>query len=188
MIKYYIIWGDPLNIPNILTMIRFMLIPVFVYSFFSASENNYIIAAIIFVIAGLTDILDGYIARKYNLVTNWGKLLDPLADKAMQLTVVFCLAYERLLPSWVVLIVLAKELLMVVGGFWLYKKQIIISANWYGKVATVLFYLAILTIIIFDLSEFVRLVIIDIVLVVMIFAFIRYSLCFRGMQQNKEKS
>ncbi|MDK2933316.1 MAG: hypothetical protein PWP27_1126 [Clostridiales bacterium] len=117
-----------MNIPNILTLIRFLLIPVFVYFFFSNLEHNYLISATIFIFAGITDVLDGYIARTYNMVTKWGKLLDPLADKSMQLTVVFCLAYKKIIPLWAIYIILIKEILMVIGSIVLYRDKIVVSS------------------------------------------------------------
>ena len=118
-----------MNVPNILTVFRFLLIPVFIYFFFSDLPNNYVISAVIFILAGITDILDGYIARKFNIITKWGKLMDPLADKAIQLTVIFCLAYIKLVPLWAIFIILIKEILMVIGGVVLYKDKIVVRAN-----------------------------------------------------------
>lgn len=137
-----------MSIPNILTVFRFLLIPVFIYFFFSSIPNNYVISAIVFILAGITDVLDGFIARRFNMVTKWGKLMDPLADKSIQLTVIFCLAYIGLVPIWAISIVLIKELLMVMGGIVLYRDKIVVEASWYGKAATCLFYISVLTVII----------------------------------------
>ncbi|SNX55062.1 CDP-alcohol phosphatidyltransferase family protein [Thermoanaerobacterium sp. RBIITD] len=75
-----------MNIPNVLTLLRFILIPIFVYSYFYITDGN-IFAAIIFIVSGITDVLDGYIARHYNQITKMGILMDPLADKLMIITV-----------------------------------------------------------------------------------------------------
>lgn len=128
------------NVPNILTMLRMALIGVFIWQF---TIGHRYWAMIIFIIAGITDLLDGYIARKYQLVTSFGKLMDPLADKLMLITALTCLAVARLVPIWVIVIVLLKEIVMVVGGFLLYKRGIVVQAELIGKVATVVFVLAV---------------------------------------------
>lgn len=137
-----------MNIPNILTAIRFLLAPVFVFTFFSSHENNLKLSAYIFLFAGITDVLDGYIARKYNYITKWGQAMDPLADKIMQLTVLICLTINRLIPIWIIIVVGIKELLMIAGGVFLYTKRdnVVIPARNYGKISTVLFYIAVLLI------------------------------------------
>ena len=128
------------QIPNILTIIRFLLIPVILFFIFT---GNYLVAFIIFTISGITDIADGFIARKYNLVSNFGKLMDPLADKLTQISVLFSLTAVKIIPIWIVIIVLVKELIMVCGASFLYGKDVVVYSRWYGKLATVLFYIAI---------------------------------------------
>ena len=128
------------HIPNILTIIRFLLIPILI---FSAIEHDYVSTIIVLTISGLTDILDGYIARKYNLISDLGKLLDPLADKATQLALLATLTILKFIPVWIVIIVVIKEFLMISGASFLYGKELVVSSKWYGKLATVLFYIAI---------------------------------------------
>jgi cardiolipin synthase len=132
-------------LPNILTILRIVLIPVFVWLFFSEIPNNLNYALIVFITAGVTDVLDGYIARKYHLESDLGKVLDPLADKMMLLSVLICLTSTDLIPLWVVLIIMLKEMVMIYGGIYLYfsKVQVIIPSNKYGKIGTLLFYFAI---------------------------------------------
>lgn len=127
-------------IPNILTIIRFLLIPVIIDCI---SHNRYIDAIIVFSVSGLTDILDGMIARKFNLITDFGKLIDPLADKATQLSMLAMLTFKHIIPIWIVIVVFIKELFMVCGASFLYGKELVVSSKWYGKLATVLFYIAI---------------------------------------------
>lgn len=131
-----------MNVPNILTVLRFALIPVFAYYL---STRHYIAAVILFLAGGLTDILDGYIARKYSLVTSWGKIADPMADKLMQMTALGILSIVlNIVPIELLFVILAKEILMGIGALVLYKQNnYVVSANWYGKMATVVFYLAI---------------------------------------------
>ena len=128
------------HIPNLLTIIRFVLIPVIVIML---SNGDYIGAIVVFSISGITDILDGAIARKYNLISDFGKLMDPLADKATQLSILFTLTTKRIIPFWIVSIVTIKEFLMVCGASFLYGKDLVVSSKWYGKTTTVLFYIAI---------------------------------------------
>lgn len=128
------------QIPNILTIFRFILIPFIVINLV---YDSYIAAFIIFTISGLTDILDGFIARKYNFITNFGKLIDPLADKCTQIITLGTLAIKDIIPMWIIIIVILKEFIMVAGASFLYGKELVVSSRWYGKLATVLFYIAI---------------------------------------------
>lgn len=136
MAKHENIW----NVPNILTMLRMVLIGIFVWVFV---QGHLYWAMVIFILASITDLLDGYIARKYNLVTNFGKLMDPLADKLMLVTALICLTTQELVPLWVVLVVALKELLMVVGGYFLLKHGIVVQARFIGKAATFMFAVAV---------------------------------------------
>ncbi len=136
-----------MNIPNILTTIRLFLIPVFILVFFLPIQNNIILAVFIFLMAGLTDILDGYIARKYNLITVYGTVLDPLADKLMLVTVLVCLVISKFIPFWILLVVSIKEFLMISTGIILYKNGKVIPSNIFGKISTLLFYLSIVVLV-----------------------------------------
>lgn len=127
-------------IPNALTILRLLLIPFIVLYIFS---GNYILAFVFFTISGLTDIADGFIARKFNLVSNFGKLMDPLADKLTQIATLTSLVITNIIPIWILLIVLLKEFFMIVGASFLYGKDVVVYSKWYGKLATVLFYVAI---------------------------------------------
>ena len=145
------------HIPNILTSIRFLLVPFVVIS--SLSGNN-ILAIILILTASFTDILDGTIARKYNVISTFGKLMDPLADKFMQVSILIVLFILKLVPLWIVLIFVLKELILIIGSIFLYKKDMVVSSNWYGKLATVVIYLAIIFSMIinhFDLNNFYEL-------------------------------
>ena len=129
------------NIPNILTIIRFILIP---FIFTSVVNEDFLATIIIFTISAITDILDGYIARKYNYITDIGKLIDPLADKLTQMSLLLSLAILKILPWWIFAIVFIKECVMIISASLMYKKEdVVVYSKWYGKLATVLFYLAI---------------------------------------------
>ena len=128
------------HIPNTLTIVRFLLIPFILFYIFT---GNYILAFIFFTISGITDVVDGFIARKFNLISNFGKLMDPLADKLTQIATLTSLVIIDIIPIWILIIVLAKEFIMIVGASFLYGKDVVVYSRWYGKAATVLFYLAI---------------------------------------------
>lgn len=132
------------NVPNALTILRMILIPVFVILFFSGSTpaetdayRKWSLA--VFLLASFTDCLDGMIARKYNLITDFGKLFDPLADKLMVCTALVCQGIAGVFPWLAIFVVMAKELLLVLGGVFMLKKQIVVYSNYFGKVAQVFF-------------------------------------------------
>lgn len=135
-------------IPNLLTTVRLGLVPVFVY--FMLGSHNLYAAALVLVLSGITDVIDGYIARHFNMITDFGKIYDPFVDKLMQITVVVCLVIRGIIPIWLLAIVAAKEVTMIVTGGILYLKKIVVSSNWYGKAATVIFYAAVLVMIIWN--------------------------------------
>lgn len=127
------------NIPNILSMIRIVLVFVFVVCFFSLKTPY--IALLVFLLAGATDVVDGYLARRNNWVTNLGKVLDPFADKLMQCTVLICLYIKHFIPLWFVLPFIAKEVFSLVIGLVVIKRRsVAIVSKWYGKFTVCLFY------------------------------------------------
>ena len=128
------------NIPNILTMLRFVLIPFILYFL---SIDNYILTFVFLTLSGITDVLDGFIARKFNFITDFGKLIDPLADKATQLLTLAALVLKNIIPLWILGILVLKEFIMIAGASFLYGKELVVSSKWYGKLATVLIYVAI---------------------------------------------
>lgn len=130
------------HVPNILTIIRFFLIPVIISYLL---KGDYILSFVFLTISGLTDVLDGFIARKFNFITNFGKLIDPLADKTTQISVLSVLAIQNVIPLWILIIVVLKEFTMIAGASFLYGKEFVVSSKWYGKLSTVLFYVAIVS-------------------------------------------
>ena len=108
------------HVPNILTMIRFLLIPVIIYFL---AINQYIVGLILFVISGITDVIDGAIARKFNFITDFGKLMDPLADKLTQISVLATLMVKGIIPIWILVIVIVKEAVMIAGASFLYGRD-----------------------------------------------------------------
>ena len=146
------------QIPNIITLSRFFLIPFIVIS---ALQGNYAATIVFLTISGITDILDGAIARKFNLISNFGKLIDPVADKSTQIAMLSVLVINNIIPLWILLVVIFKEFIMVSGASFLYGKELIVSSKWYGKLSTVLFYIAIVISLLikllsqFDLPKFI---------------------------------
>lgn len=128
------------NVPNALTIARFILIP---FILISLIQNDYILTFIFLTLSALTDVLDGYIARKFDLISNFGKLIDPLADKATQIAILTALALKGFIPIWMIFVIFLKEFAMIAGASFLYGKELVVSSRWYGKLATVLFYIAI---------------------------------------------
>ncbi len=125
-----------MNLPNKLTMLRIILVPVFVACMLIPFPNNNWVALLIFIIASLTDLADGKIARKYNLVTNFGKFMDPLADKLLVTSALICLVGLGKIASWIVIIIVARE--FAISGFRLLaaNDNIVIAANYWGKFKT----------------------------------------------------
>ena len=128
-----------MNLPNKLTIFRVILIPFFVAVLLLRPEDGSwrLIADGIFIVASLTDMLDGKIARKYNLVTNFGKFMDPLADKLLVCSAMICLVALNQLPAWIVIIIISRE--FIISGFRLIAadNNVVIAANYWGKFKTV---------------------------------------------------
>lgn len=127
-----------MNLPNKLTILRVVLIPFFVFFLLAPYFEGYgnYIAVAIFIVASLTDMLDGKIARKYNLVTNFGKFMDPLADKLLVCSAMICLIETGKLAAWIVIVIIARE--FIISGFRLVASDngVVIAASYWGKFKT----------------------------------------------------
>lgn len=127
-----------MNLPNKLTIFRVILIPFFVFFLLAPYFPGYgkYIAVAIFIVASLTDLADGKIARKYNLVTNFGKFMDPLADKLLVCSAMICLVETKKLAAWIVIIIIARE--FIISGFRLVASDngVVIAASYWGKFKT----------------------------------------------------
>lgn len=152
---------DITKIPNLLSLLRIILIPVFVIVFLwengeirynidiGEEANGYVIAAAIVVLSGLTDAADGFIARRFNMITDLGKVLDPFADKLTQAAVVVCLFFRykeiwELIAVLLALIVVKEITMLVMGMLFLKKGQDLGGAKWFGKLATIVFYVLVI--------------------------------------------
>ena len=133
------------NLPNLITSFRVLLIPIFIYVYFKNPEENLLYSVVIFFVAGISDFLDGYLARKNNLVTPFGTVMDPLADKLMLLTAIVSYTITDVIPYAILILVGVRETLMILGGIVVYKMGIINPANKLGKFVTFSFYIGILT-------------------------------------------
>lgn len=131
-----------------ITIFRILLIPVFLLVFHSNLENHILYAGLIFLVSGISDIADGYIARKYDMSTKLGAVLDPFADKLMSFAVLISFAMGGFVPGWIIVLILVKESIMILGGAILYfmEENIVIPSNKFGKAATFGLYASILSI------------------------------------------
>lgn len=153
-----------MNLPNKLTVLRVLMIPVFVVFMLtplSEGAGKYI-ALVIFCVASLTDMLDGKIARKQNLVTNFGKFMDPLADKLLVCSAMICLIEQGKLAAWIVLIIIARE--FIISGFRLVASDngVVIAASYWGKFKTVS-HMAMIILLILDIRHPVMQILTEIV-------------------------
>ena len=126
------------HIPNILSFLRLAMVGLFIWLFLS---ERYILALIVYVAAFITDVLDGYLARRFNWITNLGKLLDPFADKLMLVSVLACLLAAGKIKWYLFAVMLLKEAMMIIGSlFLLNKRKVVVYSDWWGKIATGLFF------------------------------------------------
>lgn len=127
-----------MNLPNKLTILRVLMIPLFLFFLLTdiAGASSRYIACAIFVVASLTDLIDGKIARKYNMVTNFGKFMDPLADKLLVCSALIAFVELSYLPAWIVIIIISRE--FIISGFRLIAadKGVVIAASYWGKFKT----------------------------------------------------
>ena len=173
-----------LTVPNGLSLLRILIVPFFAWFFM---KDQWAVAVALLVLSGLTDMVDGFLARKLNQVTELGKMLDPFADKLTQGVVALCLAIKFPVIGPVLLVFILKELLMLCCAVFLLKKRKRpCAAKWYGKVATVLFYISVAAIVVMDgffhvsglVFDVVSNVLLILTAVMMIFSAVKYFQIF----------
>ena len=179
-----------MTIPNILSIVRILLIPLFLWTYLGAAgQPMFLIAAGILLFSGLTDLLDGYIARKYKMVTQLGKILDPLADKLTQAAVCAALAVRMPSVVYLLIIFIVKELIMLCAGIFLIRKKVIItSSRWFGKLYTFVFYAVMLSIIAIPIVD--PTIVFWMLMAVagfMLFSFFKYIPIFFHLKNNGER-
>ena len=131
-------------IPNVLSVIRLCMVPLFVYVFYLHYPENIWYAVLVFFLAGATDVLDGWLARRNGWISNVGKILDPAADKLMQCAALICLYSKAIIPMWLMIAYIAKELLILVGAAFVFRKRsIVVKSSFWGKFAVCVFYASI---------------------------------------------
>ena len=126
-----------MNLPNKLTLFRIFLIPVLIIMMLSNLESKYLISCIIFIVASITDAMDGHIARKYNLVTDFGKFMDPLADKLLVIAALTCMIEAGLVAAWMVIIIVSRELTVSILRAIAAADGKVIAASGGGKIKTI---------------------------------------------------
>lgn len=125
-----------MNLPNKLTLLRIIMIPVFVVLLYLDFPFNNLVALAVFILASITDTLDGYIARKYNLITDFGKFMDPIADKLLVTAAMLVFVDWHMMPVWVVIVVVAREFIVSALRLVAANNGRVIAAGWSGKVKT----------------------------------------------------
>ena len=136
----------PLNLPNVLTVMRIMLVPVLVVALLGNTPEGDVLAAIVFALASLTDFVDGYLARARGSITTFGKLMDPLADKLLIVAALISLVSLHRLPAWVAMVIITRELAVTVLRLAATQAGVVMAASMFGKVKTCLQIAAILAV------------------------------------------
>ena len=180
---------ENLTIPNLLSLFRILTIPFFIYFYMKDMVD---VAIIVLVAGGLYDCVDGYIARKFNQITDLGKMLDPLADKLTQAAIAVCIAFKYPIIAPVLIFFIVKELIMLIGAVVLLKKGARpVAANWYGKLGTLLFYLSVTVVVIMTLCsvpspafEIVSYILLGLTALIMAYSLFKYFLI--ALSQLKE--
>jgi CDP-diacylglycerol--glycerol-3-phosphate 3-phosphatidyltransferase len=142
----------PLNLPNVLTVVRILAVPVVVVALLDETPNGDALAAAVFALAALTDGLDGYIARSRDTVTTFGKLMDPLADKLLIVAALVSLVSLGRLAAWVAMVIIAREVAVTGLRALAAEQGVVISASWLGKVKTALQVAAVFALILWESS------------------------------------
>lgn len=178
------------SIPNILSYFRLALIPVYLAVYFAAEDERGLRwAALVIVVSGLTDMLDGKIARRFNMITEWGKFIDPVADKLTMAAVALSLAFRFPLMGAVFGLYVVKEGFMAVMGFVMLRRGFRLDgAMWYGKVCTAVTYAVVFLLLIFPMMrEEVRVSLICVQLGVALFSFVMYALLYHRIWLKSKK-
>lgn len=178
-----------MNLANGLTLSRIFLIPIYLLFFYSTLEKRIVYAGIVLILSGITDILDGYIARKYDMITKLGTALDPVADKLTTFAVLVSFNSYGLIPPWILIVLGMKELALIVGGGILYYfgGEKVIPANKFGKVATFSFYVAIISVIL-PLPQTMTNILLYIAITFHLFAFFNYLTIFKTIMRDKDEA
>ena len=178
--------NEILTIPNLLSVFRLVLLPLIVWLY--SVEHNYMAAIAVLVLSGLTDIADGFIARKFNMISDLGKILDPIADKVTQGILLICLGIEHKIIFLLVGVFALKEFLMLFLGYIIMKrKDSVNGAKWYGKLNTVIIYSTIvLMLLIPDLPESAISIMAVVCIAMIVVSFVMYARFYQGILNSKQ--
>jgi len=166
-------------------------VPVFIIVYFSDETDNNLYAVLIYALAAFSDFLDGFLARKYKASSNLGKVLDPLGDKLMTISVMVCITIDGLIPFWAVLLAGVKELLMGAGGLVLHKKAHadLPASNLIGKASTVVFFLVCVTLMLFrNIPAEVSITLISIAIGLTFIALVSYLIKYLRIMKNTDSA
>ena len=176
---------DIFTIPNIICYLRILIIPLFMYIYLTAENpRDYLIAAIIVLLSSVSDLFDGMIARKFNQVTELGKILDPVADKMNHFAILLCLAIRYKIMRLVIVVMVIKEAYMLFNGLYFLKRgKMMDGAMWYGKVCTAISFISLFTLfLVYDMPlKYVSLIAI-IMIISMIFTLVMYIRLYHNMR------
>lgn len=178
-------------IPNIVSVFRICLVPVFIIVYFSDDSDNNLYAVLVYAVAAFSDFLDGYLARKYKVSSELGKVLDPLGDKLMTIAVMVCITIDGLIPFWAVLLAGVKELLMGAGGLVLHRKAHaeLPASNLIGKASTVVFFLVCVTLMLFrNLPDWTSITLISFAIGLTFIALVSYLFKYVRIMKSMEHS
>ncbi len=180
-----------LSIPNIICYCRILLIPIFLYTYFIIEPNkNHILSTTILLISSFSDFLDGYIARKYHMITNIGKLIDPIADKLTQFTVAFVLTYTYSPYIILLIVILIKDFMLLFGGLYVFikTKRHLPQAEMPGKIATAFFFVISVLLLFFNIpNTIIANIMIYTAIILMSYAMIYYGLRLYKIYKNKKE-
>lgn len=139
-----------MTVPNLISIFRIVLVGVFCVCYFTPGMMS--VAFAVLLLSGFSDIADGYVARKFNQVSNIGKVLDPIADRLFQFSTIICFWISDVIDLWLVIIIFSRELFTAIGGIFFYNKnRTVIAAKWYGKLASACFFLTFLSVFFFEI-------------------------------------
>ncbi len=173
------------SLPNILSYVRILLIPVIIISYISLKD--YLLCAILVLASGFTDVVDGFIARKFNMITDWGKFIDPVADKLTQISLVFCVVPKYPWALVLIAMMLVKELLLFLWGLKeFHKSETVNSSRWFGKLCTVIVYMILLLLFIapvINLSDWLAYTLMGVAATFVIISTILYGNFYRNLHK-----
>ena len=174
-----------LTIPNILTYIRIALIPVFVVLYFTVA---FYWSLGVFILAQITDAADGVIARKFNMQSNVGKVLDPLADKLLKMAVLICFSISGVVPIWFTALVIAIDIAFVISGSMLFRKEIVVKSNIIGKSGTLILAVGVIMAFFADYLGGAHLVVLYVGLGILIASVLSYTAIYRRVFKKQKQS